>query len=284
MCIHDSNRFLKRGIDINGSVANFVETEQILRTASGLTCSFSQVIICIVICVFLSPSIHSPEGFDQVRGSLPTFWSQHKRSWLMKPKVKLLTPPEHPTLLKSAGWHFRELHEKYCCHGTGSPNENTGCGGVAVVNLLDKSGVQFTMGQDLSTLLGRLGQREGNHGRADNRQFREEMTEENYAMNIEGHTAKTKYLWYDYHYNTDHYGIQKANTLYAPLRDYIAGGARLGFNLPRNVPRGNFFCCDKDGAVLRVQTGVIRTNCIDCLDRTNVVQVRSTPYFDPLLS
>lgn len=35
------------------------------------------------------------------------------------------------------------------------------------------------------------------------------------------------------------------------------------------------FCwLDKKGIMVRQQKGVIRTNCVDCLDRTNVVQVR----------
>lgn len=33
-----------------------------------------------------------------------------------------------------------------------------------------------------------------------------------------------------------------------------------------------YFCVNKSGTVLNSQTGVFRTNCIDCLDRTNVVQ------------
>lgn len=33
-----------------------------------------------------------------------------------------------------------------------------------------------------------------------------------------------------------------------------------------------YFLLSKDGALLSVQDGVFRTNCIDCLDRTNVVQ------------
>lgn len=33
-----------------------------------------------------------------------------------------------------------------------------------------------------------------------------------------------------------------------------------------------YFCVNKNGTVLNSQTGVFRTNCIDCLDRTNVVQ------------
>lgn len=34
----------------------------------------------------------------------------------------------------------------------------------------------------------------------------------------------------------------------------------------------SFFLMDRDKKLLSVQTGVFRTNCIDCLDRTNVVQ------------
>lgn len=34
------------------------------------------------------------------------------------------------------------------------------------------------------------------------------------------------------------------------------------------------FCwLDKNGLMVRKQNGIIRTNCVDCLDRTNVVQV-----------
>src|SRR5690349_9384069 len=37
-------------------------------------------------------------------------------------------------------------------------------------------------------------------------------------------------------------------------------------------PLSSYFCASKDGNVQKNQTGVFRTNCIDCLDRTNVVQ------------
>ena len=33
-----------------------------------------------------------------------------------------------------------------------------------------------------------------------------------------------------------------------------------------------YFMLLKDGTVVRQQDGVFRTNCIDCLDRTNVLQ------------
>ena len=34
----------------------------------------------------------------------------------------------------------------------------------------------------------------------------------------------------------------------------------------------SYFMMDPGGSVMSVQQGVFRTNCIDCLDRTNVVQ------------
>jgi hypothetical protein len=36
-----------------------------------------------------------------------------------------------------------------------------------------------------------------------------------------------------------------------------------------------FFHADAKGRIQAVQRGVIRTNCMDCLDRTNVAQVRA---------
>lgn len=36
------------------------------------------------------------------------------------------------------------------------------------------------------------------------------------------------------------------------------------------------FCwLDKNGLIVQEQKGIIRTNCVDCLDRTNVVQVKN---------
>lgn len=50
---------------------------------------------------------------------------------------------------------------------------------------------------------------------------------------------------------------------------------RLNILMDRLTPdleQLGYFLLTKDGALLSVQDGVFRTNCIDCLDRTNVVQ------------
>jgi len=40
----------------------------------------------------------------------------------------------------------------------------------------------------------------------------------------------------------------------------------------RQLQEQGYFMCDSSRQTLRQQTGVVRTNCMDCLDRTNVVQ------------
>lgn len=50
---------------------------------------------------------------------------------------------------------------------------------------------------------------------------------------------------------------------------------RLNILLDRVNPEQEeflYFLLLSDGTVVRQQDGVFRTNCIDCLDRTNVVQ------------
>ncbi|VDN38222.1 unnamed protein product [Gongylonema pulchrum] len=43
--------------------------------------------------------------------------------------------------------------------------------------------------------------------------------------------------------------------------------------LSEQITMTGFCWVDKSGEMVREQHGVIRTNCVDCLDRTNVVQV-----------
>ncbi|KAA3463761.1 phosphoinositide phosphatase SAC8-like isoform X1 [Gossypium australe] len=40
----------------------------------------------------------------------------------------------------------------------------------------------------------------------------------------------------------------------------------------QKLPNVRYFLIDKDGKILEEQKGIIRSNCIDCLDRTNVTQ------------
>eukprot|EP00871_Galdieria_phlegrea_P005767 jgi/Galph1/678/GphlegSOOS_G5384.1 len=97
-------RFITRGIDRRGDVANFVETEQVVwkSTQESSRCSFSSFVI--------------------IRGSVPLFWRQNKGS--MKP------PPELDASLlwcrNSFRKHFQNLIRSY--------------GSVVALSLVDQTG------------------------------------------------------------------------------------------------------------------------------------------------
>ncbi|KAH7287003.1 hypothetical protein KP509_32G032600 [Ceratopteris richardii] len=78
-------RMWRRGANVNGDVANFVETEQIIQ-ANGYVASYVQV-----------------------RGSIPVLWEQVV-DLTYKPKIKLFDLDETPKVVER---HFQDLTERY---------------------------------------------------------------------------------------------------------------------------------------------------------------------------
>ena len=68
--------------------------------------------------------------------------------------------------------------------------------------------------------------------------------------------TNVKHIWYDFHKETHGDNFHKLNDL---LTEVDAVLQKFGF-----------FAKETNGKVLQNQSGVFRTNCIDCLDRTNV--------------
>ena len=77
-------------------------------------------------------------------------------------------------------------------------------------------------------------------------------------FNIDNRTVK--HIWFDYHHLCRAKDMHRLRDLYNSFRLLLDND-------------GMFLC--KDNETMRCQSSFIRTNCIDCLDRTNVVQVRS---------
>lgn len=80
-------RYLKRGINEQGHVANEVEVEQIVEADPG-----------------------GLSSFVQVRGSIPAFWSQETSATVPKPPIKRY---KHDASLSAARMHFRNLFARY---------------------------------------------------------------------------------------------------------------------------------------------------------------------------
>lgn len=197
-------RYNTRGIDDDGNVANFVETEFI----------------------YYNPSKKSIFTYTQIRGSVPTFWEQD--STLINPKITLTRSPEatQPMFNK----HFAEIGEHYgVCH---------------IVDLLSK-----TKSSEVQ-LSNRYKQLYKNCDR------REEI----------------EYTAFDFHAETKNAGG-------------FAGATRILPKLYDSMREFGYFSYDlEQDLVITRQDGVFRVNCLDCLDRTNLIeQVISRTVFENIL-
>jgi phosphatidylinositol 4-phosphatase len=244
-------RYIKRGIDDNGDVANFVETEQILKSQQ-------------------SGDVFS---FTQIRGSIPLFWSQ-KQLWKLRPDIAVDNnePDAHITALQL---HLDDLHCNYVYNKNRNAIKSHGnkdrLSGphVIFVNLIDKKGAQGHLGKLLGRSFERINTniRDIENDSNDNNGPRNQMTTEDYRIKVstqiaskkEKQTLKLRHVWFDYHSECRGGNV----TALTKLRTSV---------VTDSTKPGGYFHQRRDGSVVSVQSRVIRTNCIDCLDRTNVVQ------------
>ncbi|KAH8728708.1 SacI homology domain-containing protein [Phaeosphaeriaceae sp. PMI808] len=205
-------RFLKRGTNDSGYVANDVETEQIISDA--LTTSFHAP----GPRMYASPTYTS---YVQHRGSIPLFWTQDNTGVTPRPDVDLsLVDPFY----SAAGLHFNHLFERY-----GAP--------VYVLNLIkarERTPRESKLLYEYKHCIDYLNQ---------SLPKEKKVIYEAFDMS---RAAKTR-------------GQDVIGTLESLAEKVLA---KTGF----------FHNGDDDVDLPRVQNGVARTNCIDCLDRTNAAQ------------
>ena len=88
-------------------------------------------------------------------------------------------------------------------------------------------------------------------------------------------STPVRYIWFDFHRKCKGGKTGNLLELFPPLKSTLMGEAAFFCMIAvDNKGRGDQGLIS-GRSVARVQQGVIRTNCIDCLDRTNVVQVRN---------
>uniref|UniRef100_A0AAR2IW76 SAC domain-containing protein n=1 Tax=Pygocentrus nattereri TaxID=42514 RepID=A0AAR2IW76_PYGNA len=215
-------RFLKRGSNCEGDVANEVETEQIIHDAS-----------------VMSFTAGSYSSYVQVRGSVPLYWSQDISTMMPKPPIRLdqADPYAHVAAL-----HFDQMLQRF-----GSP--------IIILNLVKKR---------------------------EKRKHEKILSEELYRAIINLNQFLSPEHCIDYiAWDMARYTKSKLCNVLDRL-GMIAENVvkRTGFY----INRSDFHCHtlrpderwgDLGGLVVahgRLQTGVLRTNCVDCLDRTNTAQ------------
>jgi len=192
-------RYLRRGIDADGNVANSVETEQILSNSSWDA---------------MTSTVYS---FVQYRGSIPLFFSQSPYS--LKPVPVLSGSDERNNAAFKS--HFAHLLKRY--------------GSVQAVSLVDTHGGEATIGQAYEKHAKSLNKNGG----------------------IDGKDTALNFNWFDFHGVCRGMKFEKVSVLIDELQLFLSSAS---------------WTAQKANGLESTQSGVLRTNCMDCLDRTNVVQ------------
>ena len=205
-------RFLKRGANDLGYVANDVETEQIVSEA--LTTSFHAP----------GPKFYASPAYTsyvQHRGSIPLYWTQDNTGVTPKPPIELnLVDPFYT----AAALHFNNLFQRY-----GAP--------IYALNLV----------------------------KARERTPRESKLLQEYTHAIE-------YLnqFLPEKHKIIHRAWDMSRASKSPDQDVINTLESIAEDVVTTT--GFFHNGDGHTSPICVQNGVARTNCIDCLDRTNAAQ------------
>ncbi|XP_039285340.1 polyphosphoinositide phosphatase [Nilaparvata lugens] len=202
-------RFLKRGANFEGDVANEVETEQVVEDTG--------------VSSYDSPRITS---FVQMRGSIPAHWSQDISKMVPKPAIIFdLSDPYSET----AGAHFNNLLYRY-----GSP--------IIILNLVKKR---------------------------EKKKHESQLSEE-FSSSVR---YLNKFLPVDHCIQYVSFDMARMNkgkeaNVMGKLAD-IARNAIFKTGIYQSYNRPDGFAIGRSN---NLQTGIIRVNCVDCLDRTNTAQ------------
>lgn len=219
-CKRAGTRFNSRGIDDDGNVANFVETETVFWSPSGVVFSYAQV-----------------------RGSVPVFFEQ--AAALIPTKAQKITVTRsHDAAQPAFDKHFEDLEHAY--------------GAVHVINLLS---AEKPAEREL-TMHYRLGLKHSPLSQQGERSSRDH--------------ALLRATEYDFHAETrGPTGYESAQQIRRYIEDSAEGFAYYlaeEMDDPPEVAEKNPSAYHHRFVVVLQQEGVFRTNCLDCLDRTNLIQ------------
>ena len=229
-------RFTKRGADGNGDVANFAETEQICIVRNDVSDrSTSEIQEQHPFLEFYS--------HVQTRGSIPLRWSSPSDIKTYRPKVLIGTDP-----IAQARALRSHLIEQLSTYSFQSTKENMLK--LVFVNLIDKHSDQ-----------GRLGKMFGSILDAVLNVYEKENDEFSSQKNIHSLSHDfVSYVWFDFH-------AQCKKGRWYKLRNLLD-------DIAPTLNSQGFFCASLqqlphglDWTIDRMQDGVVRTNCMDCLGK-----------------
>ncbi|CAK9144660.1 unnamed protein product [Ilex paraguariensis] len=247
-------RYLKRGVNEKGRVANDVETEQIVFEDLPDGCPMQ---ICSVV---------------QNRGSIPLFWSQETSRLNIKPDIMLLKK-DHK--YEATRLHFENLVKRY-----GNP--------VIILNLIktrEKKPRESILRAEFANAIAFINKNLAKDNRLKflhwdlNKHSRNKGTN---ALSTLGKVAANALEWTGFFYCQVTPNPRTRELFrWSYLENNDSGDSRPNdCNENKDLDDVESICRNGEDDVsgnhsvkpLMLQKGVLRTNCIDCLDRTNVAQ------------
>lgn len=231
-------RYFSRGIDEAGHVSNFNETEQllVLNEASG----------------GLEGGRERPDdqpklgarvlSYVQTRGSVPIFWSDVNN---LRYVPELRVSPAS-LALDAGAKHFREQLAIY--------------GDNYLVNLVNQKGREDSVKRGYEDLVRLLMAHPSETQQGDQNSPEKVHTID--SQEGQSEFDRLHYVYFDFHNETRGLHWERAQLLLDRLHEPL-------------VQQGYFDASQTSQGFLqsqRLQRGVVRTNCMDCLDRTNVIQ------------
>ncbi|KAI0691187.1 polyphosphoinositide phosphatase [Cytidiella melzeri] len=255
---HAGARYLKRGVNDEGNVANEVETEQIVSETlttpfyfphgrdQSSACSASSTsnigtsVHSLAQAKLRRPSPHYT-SYLHYRGSIPIYWTQDTTSMVPKPPIEI---PVMDPFYTAASKHFDDLFSRY-----GTP--------ITILNLIKRREPQPRE----SKLL-------------------EEYT--NCVSYLNQFLPKDKKMIYRA-WDMSRAYKEKTQDVIGYLEDLAEESIMMtGFFHSGGEPYSHFLRSEAEnegaGSVLpwrstmSLQNGICRVNCVDCLDRTNAAQ------------
>ena len=198
-------RYFSRGVDANGNVSNFNETEQFVLLDPADSDS--------------ADPATQPEGkirlsYIQTRGSVPAYWAE-VNNLRYKPDLQIMEKPETGDATRK---HFDDQVARY--------------GDIYLVNLVNQKGYEKPVKEAYERAMDKL------------------------------NNPQVHYTYYDFHHECKGMKFERVLDLVQRLN-------------AKGLESDDYFYKDtgrQGQKVVRSQKSVVRTNCMDCLDRTNVVQ------------
>ena len=230
-------RFTRRGADGTGNCANYAETEQVVLIKHKHNSSL------VAVCSHL-----------QTRGSIPLRWSSPTDIKTYRPRVRIGTDPMGQA--RSLLAHLVDQVSHYVV----ARNNETKCEQpkLLFVNLIDKKSDQGRLGRAFSSVLKAV---------LDVYETSTESAEASVDPRLGSllNSACVQHIWFDFHAELKRGRWDKLGNLLNQVKlPLLAQGYFRA--IPKLENDTTSFIVD------RIQTGITRTNCMDCLDRTNVVQ------------